>query len=332
MSSIGKEIRHRVEWLALLIATKTIPLLPRKCLLPLAKTLGALAAACDRRGWRIAESNLEAALGNEISARRRAEIIRESYQHFARTMLDLMWSPRLTPETFRQWFEITGVEEALADLGPGRSGIFVTIHYSNFEWIAQAAIYCGIPALLLAQEFKNPLLDPIFARMREHSGHEVAPREGGIIRMYKALKRGRHVALLTDLTLKPHEPSIAINCFGLPTCVTYAHTWLHQRTGAPIVPVYIEPLPDGRYRFDMQSKLEIANGATDVEIAQAVWDRFEPIVRRNPAPWLWMYKHWRYKLAGAAKPYPFYANVGPNFEARLIQRREALDREAREQA
>jgi len=321
-----KRIRYRVEWLALLAATRLVPFFSRKFLLILAKIFGTFAVVCDRRGRRIAESNLDVAFDHKISPDRRGRIVRESYQHFARTMLDLMWSTRLTPATFRHWLEIRGVEETLNDLGPHQGAIFVTIHYSNFEWIAQVGIYSGFPALLLAQDFKNPLLSPIFARMREHFGQKIVPREGGIIRMYKALKRGRHVAFLIDLTLKPWEPSIAINCFGLPTCVTYAHTWLHQRTGAPIIPVSIEPLPDGRYRFDMQPKLEIRKGATEIEIAQAVWDRFEPIIRRNPSPWLWMYKHWRYKIAGSAKPYPFYANIGPNFEARLNQTRLELER------
>jgi hypothetical protein len=31
-------------------------------------------------------------------------------------------------------------------------------------------------------------------------------------------------------------------------------------------------------------------------------------VRKNLAPWLWMYKHWRYLPARPDRPYRFYAN------------------------
>ena len=42
------------------------------------------------------------------------------------------------------------------------------------------------------------------------------------------------------------------------------------------------------------------------------------LVRKNPAPWLWMYKHWRYRpLAANPAAYPFYANVSEDFERRL---------------
>jgi Kdo2-lipid IVA lauroyltransferase/acyltransferase len=64
----------------------------------------------------------------------------------------------------------------------------------------------------------------------------------------------------------------------------------------------------------------LAAGAPLNEIAQACWDQFEPYVREHPAPWMWMYKHWRYRPA-AADPaeYPFYSNVSPAFEQRLAE-------------
>jgi len=53
-------------------------------------------------------------------------------------------------------------------------------------------------------------------------------------------------------------------------------------------------------------------------MAQACWDQFEPVVRKNPGPWLWMYKHFRYRpLAANPGTYPFYANVSLDFERRL---------------
>ena len=50
------------------------------------------------------------------------------------------------------------------------------------------------------------------------------------------------------------------------------------------------------------------------QIAQACWNSFEPYVRKNPGPWLWMYKHWRYRPANAQRPYPFYAHIYEAFD------------------
>ena len=106
----ARKIRYRLEWLGLKTATKVVPLLSRKACYRLALLLGSLAAMLDRRGRRVALNNLRVAFGDEISAERRAQIVRESYQHFARTMLDFFWSPRLTSQNFSRYVEFENRE------------------------------------------------------------------------------------------------------------------------------------------------------------------------------------------------------------------------------
>ena len=301
-------------------ATKLVPLLPRVACYGFAQFAGSMAARFDRAGRRVALNNLELAFGEEYSAEQRDTIVRESYQHFVRTMLDLLWSPRLTSRNFSRYVEMDQFEPWQEQMAPGQAFILGCYHYSNFEWLSLASAFAGFRGSIISQEFKNPLLDSVFKHLREQSGHEMVAREGGIIRLYKALRRGGRVAILVDLTIPPKIPTVAINCFGLKTSVTFAHAWLHERTGAPIVTAHCEPLPRGRYRIVVHPKLEIPEGASLQEIAQACWDRFEPYVRQNPAPWLWMYKHWRYRPAAAARSaYPFYANVSEDFEVRLLE-------------
>ena len=58
---------------------------------------------------------------------------------------------------------------------------------------------------------------------------------------------------------------------------------------------------------------------TSQQIAQACWDSFEPYVRKNPGPWLWMYKHWRYRPTGADRPYPVYSHIYEDFDDLLAE-------------
>jgi hypothetical protein len=67
-----------------------------------------------------------------------------------------------------------------------------------------------------------------------------------------------------------------------------------------------------------------------IQITQGCWDQIEPFVRQNPGPWVWMYRHWRYRLARSAKPYPYYAEIGPGFETRLNASMARLEREKSE--
>ena len=315
MRAAWKKFRYRLEWLAVKTAGAMVSMLPRKACFHLGQFVGNLAARLDKRNFRVALSNLEAAFGETLSPEQRAEIARESYRQFARTVFDLFWTPALTPENFWRYAEFEGVERFRSDIAPSNRCIFAVFHYGNFEWICPAVAWgAGMPTDVVAQEFKNPLLDEIFRSLREHSGHALVPRNKAVARIYRTLRKGGRTALFVDTTLAPHHPTVVIDCFGLKTIVPVTHAWLYAETGAPLIPIYCEPLPEGRWRIVVQPKVEVAAGATHQEIAQACWDAFEPVVRRNPGPWLWMYKHWRYKPIGAPRPYPFYAQESPFFE------------------
>ena len=95
MRSRWKRIRYRLEWLGLVLATKLIPLCSRRACYHIAQAAGALLSFVDRHRYQVALSNLEVAFGDRFSPDERRKIARESFQHFARTMVDLLWSPRL---------------------------------------------------------------------------------------------------------------------------------------------------------------------------------------------------------------------------------------------
>ena len=303
-----------------------IPLLSRKACYRLGQAIGALAARVDRPNRRVALSNLEAAFGDTLTPDQRTEIMRESYQHFARTVVDLFWSPSLTRENYSRYIDVVNLEVVQEAMKAENGIIFACFHYSNFEWVAIAANFFGIQSALVAQTLKNPFLDEIFVSLRESSGQHVIPREGGVLRLFKTLRRGGHVAILTDLTIPAQLPTVVIDCFGLKTSVTFAHAWAHRRAGATIINVHCEPLPGGRYRIVFHPRIEFRAEATFQEMAQACWNQFEPFVRKNPTPWLWMYKHWRYRpQADDPSAYPFYANVSPQFEKRLRESEPTID-------
>jgi Kdo2-lipid IVA lauroyltransferase/acyltransferase len=312
-----KRIRYRLEWLGLVLAAKLIPFCSRKVCYHIAQSAGALLSFIDRDRYEIALTNLEVALGDTLSPEQRRRIARESFQHFARSMVDLLWSPRLTKENFSQYIELENFEETARGTGPERSVMIACYHYSNFEWLSLACGFLDLKGTIISQEFKNSLLDPIFKKLREQSGHDLVPRGRGIMRLYKVLRRKGRTALLVDLTVPPTQGAVAIDCFGLKTSVTSAHAWLHEQTGVPIVPAHTEPLQNGSYRLVFHPKIGHTAGMTHQQIAQACWNSFEPYVLKNPAPWLWMYKHWRYRPAHPDRPYPFYANFYRPFENML---------------
>src|SRR4029077_16155198 len=131
MRSRWKRIRYRLEWVGLLLATKLIPLCSRKVCYHLARIAGALLSFLDRQRFHVAVSNLEAAFGDRFSPAERRKIARESFQYFAQTMVDLLWSPRLKQDNFSQYIDLENFEETARGTGPERSLMIACYHYSN---------------------------------------------------------------------------------------------------------------------------------------------------------------------------------------------------------
>ena len=313
-------LRERLEFAGLSAGARFVALLPFRAIPPLASLLGTLTYRLDPRGRRVAIANIESAFPGKFSRRRKSAIARRSYVTFARTMFELFWAPNMDGEFVKKHVVFEGWEDDYCRKDPARPAIYACLHFGNFEWLALAGAYTITPGPVIAQKFKNPLLGPVFDRLRSSTGNHVIPQERAMIRMLKFLKGGGKFGMLCDLNLDPREGSVLIKCFGgLLASVTQTHAALAQRTGAAIVPVECRPGPRGKYRIIHHPPIECPPGVDVRKIVQQCWDVLEPSIHDHPECWLWSYKHWRYKPRDGGGRYPFYANQSKRFQKLVDQ-------------
>ncbi|MFZ4774241.1 MAG: lysophospholipid acyltransferase family protein [Terrimicrobiaceae bacterium] len=319
----GVTFRQRLEYRGLLLVGWLVRQLPLRSLLWIAVPLGSAAYLLDPKGRRVARQNLDSVFGKTRSDQEKNRIAEDSYRSFARTMLELFWSPNLTEEIVRKNFKTEG----LPDHATGIPTIYVTSHFSNFEWLGQNVRFFLGPGIIVAQRLKNPLLGAFFDRVRGSMGHQIIPQERAIARMLKHLKAGGYFCAVVDLNLDPKEASVIIDEFsGLKTCVTQMHAALAIHTGARVVPAECRPQPDGTYRMVYHPALEYPAGTTPAEIAQMCWDVLERGIREAPEYWLWSYKHWRFKPSGSnTERYPGYAHTAKRFDKAFSKQEPAAE-------
>ncbi len=317
----AKRLRYRLEHAALRAAADIVPLLPYEALEPLANAIGSAAYHLDARGRNTAHANL-AVVFPERSADDRARIARGSYQSFARAMLCLFWSPNLNPGTLDHYVSIEGLHDHPIHLDPTRAGLYYTFHFSNFEWFGHASANAVTPGLIVTQQFKNPLIGPIFDSLRSNCGHTVVPQTRAIIRILKHLKAGKKTGAVTDLSLDPKHGAIPIKCFGLWTPASPLLSVIVERTDALLVPSQTFPDPNGRFRLRYHPPVELPPNPTPQQVTQAAWDVMEVGIRSHPECWLWAYKQWRFRPTDTeGKTYPTYANTAKRFDKLLAEHR-----------
>lgn len=304
---------------------RSVPHLERDALLAAARLLGSLAWRLDSRGRRTALENLRVAFpGDPAISAERPRIVRDCYRHFARTFLDLFWAPNLIASPALRARLLRPADdasrpEAIAGM-VGHGGIWVTPHFGNFEWVSLWAGFAGIPFMVVAQDFKNPALTPLFRELRSANGHQVISRHRAVLRLARHLARGGHAGFLADLTVPPGESATIIEAFGLKTCVTRAHAALAVRCETPVVTGYCLPEEGGACTVTIHPPIPVSRSDDPAALAQRCWDAFEPAIRARPEAWLWMYKHWRFRPDeehAGGREYPAYANRSKAFD-RLV--------------
>lgn len=314
-----KKLRYRVEYFLLEFARIALPLVPRKALVLLAKLLAKIGFAVDKRGRRTALENLAICFPESQQSWRNKTAL-TSYQSMAQTMLDLFWLPKkLNKDNLSDFVEFVWQDPQTKDLIEEKNCIFITPHYGNFEANSLIWGHLGKTMMIIAQNFKNPLLTPVFQKIRNSSGQQIIPQEKSMLRLLRQLQRGGHVAFLSDLGIPPSQAAVPIRVFGRWISAPALPAILAQRSNCAIIPVLSLPKKDGSSKVTILTPLLPKEGESAQELVQRAWDCFVPALEEHPEFWLWAYKHWRYLPQNPDVAYPCYANPSKAFE-KLLQK------------
>jgi KDO2-lipid IV(A) lauroyltransferase len=305
-------LRHRVEHAAVVATERCVRLLPHTGARVLGRAIGRLAHAVLGRHRRIAEGNLARALP-DLPERERRRIARACFEHFGLALLDALSSQRFdSVELCRRldiegWEHLQEAERRAAERDPATGVVLLTAHLGVWEVAAYAAGLYGGPVHVIGRPLDNPLLDRKLVRSRARFGNRLIPKRGAIRPMMKVLARGERVGILIDQRARPGE-GIWVPFFGLPAYSTPVLARIALRTGAPVVPVFGFPAPEGRYRIVVRAAIwpdaagELAGEEAVVELTRIYLAACEAEIREHPGMWLWMHERWKDPARGTAQP------------------------------
>lgn len=175
-----------------------------------------------------------------------------------------------------------------------RGGIFFSGHVGNWEVAALAPEESGIPVALIYRPPNNPIVDRLIWRARGAvARHRVPKGAVGARDMVRALKAGRHLALLVD---QKFNAGIAVPFFGRDAMTAPSVAALAVKYGCPVWPVRVERLAGARFRITVFPKLGIPREGSREENVRAIMAEvnrmLEGWIRDRPEQWLWLHRRW----------------------------------------
>lgn len=287
-------LRHRLEYWLVLAVRALAGAVPGSVARALGAIVGLVFYAVDGSHRRLAISQLHAAFPMRSEAECRA-IARQTFVHFGQSLVMVLRASTLTPAALLASVDVEGDEHIRAALAAGKGAIVFSGHFGYWELHGLVHALVLAPMSVLARPLDNPHLHALLERMRRATGNQVIYRQGALRKVLRALQSNECVAILIDQHIHGAD-AVPVDFFGRPAATTAALATLALRTGAPLVPAFAIPLPDGRCRLVYEHPVEPpAAAAADpvLELTQRCTDVLEMYVRRYPHLWLWMHRRWR---------------------------------------
>ncbi len=242
---------------------------------------------------RRAERNLRRAIPELSGAEVRATL-RGMWDNLGRVVAEYPHLGDFADDPGPDRVEVVGGEHYRRLRDGGKSGIFISAHYGNWEINAATAKWNGILAFLVYRAPNNPLVDPLITGARSHVARgSIAKGGSGAREIIAAIREGTHLGILVDQKM---NDGIPVPFFGRDAMTAPAAAELALRYGLPIVPVRSERLHGAHFRITIEPPLEIrptGDRQRDVlDIMTRINAIFERWIRERPDHWFWLHRRW----------------------------------------
>jgi KDO2-lipid IV(A) lauroyltransferase len=303
-------IRHRIEYIAVLVFAKIVRILPLRVALAVGALLGRLAwLAGVRKG--VTAANLRIAFGAGTSKKRIRTIGRKSYAEMGRSVVDFLRMPVLARRGWEDYIEVEGAEHLTEAADVGKGFVMLSGHIGSADLVTMAVVGMGFPTSITAAIQENPLVDRMCWDIRRSSGAHMIEEKDLVREAPRTLRAGHCLGLLVDQAAG--RDGVFTDFFGVPASTPGGPAAFAIRSGAPIIPcaiireglrhrLIIEPPMYFRRTQDKQKDL--------LEPTQYFTSIIEKYARRFPGSYFWMHKRWKTRPSGRIRDYTYENIVG----------------------
>ena len=192
-----------------------------------------------------------------------------------------------------------GLNNFEAARSKGKGILYLTGHFSAWELLPTAHALYGHPLRFVTRPLDNPILEQYLLRIRQASGNQVIYKKNATRQILETLKTKGSVGILMDQNTDPQQDGIFVDFFGVPAATTTSLALFALRADVPVLPGYLTPMRNGRYRIKFLQPVEVTrtgDNVRDVLLNTQHFNRIlEQIIREQPESWLWGHKRWWYQ-------------------------------------
>jgi KDO2-lipid IV(A) lauroyltransferase len=312
MSRQRSVVTDYLVYVAVRVVVAVVQALPYRAACALAKVLAWLAYHVDRRHRLVAMENIRHAYPGRYSYAQADQLVRATYLHFCRLLVEITHLPRvLRVDTYQNFIEMD--KRLWCDLmTSGRPLLLVTAHFGNWEVGGFLPASFGFRTYAIARTLDNRFLHKWFLEgFREKSGQVILSKNDDFDRIQGVLEGNGVIATLGDQDAG--AKGLFVDFFGRPASTHKAVALLSMQFKAPMVVLGIRRDGPGEKRQPTQAQsctmarhhlmiedviypeeYEGKPGAVR-EMTQRFTNAIERFVNTAPEQYFWLHRRWKHQ-------------------------------------
>lgn len=247
----------------------------------------------DRRGRHAVTANLRqvfAFRGEQYDRRQLRLAARRTFQNFGKYLVDFFRFSRLTEPEIRDLVVVEQGQHLERAMEVGRGVILVTGHLGNWELGGAVLASMGCRLNAVALHHPSAKVNDFFQRHRRQRGIRIVPLGHAVSELMDALRRQECVGLLADRDYSRRN-DFATLC-GAAACLPRGPVWLAEKTGAPIVPLFVLRQADDTFRMRFHEPILVDSVHGRGDIQRRICGVLEKAIGDNPSQWFMFERVW----------------------------------------
>ena len=196
---------------------------------------------------------------------------------------------------FRREKDLINIEgkEILDDIiKSGKSAIFVSGHFSNFELMSLCMTKSGLKLATIYRPLNNFFLNPFMEYLRKKfvCQNQIKKGVNGVREAIDFIKKNYSIALMIDQRVSEGEK---INFFDKPALTTTLPAQIAIKYNLPIIPVFIKRDKDNSFTIKFFKKIVHTDFRDKLELTLRLNQIIEQMIVKNPQEWIWTHDRWK---------------------------------------
>ncbi|MDA8278765.1 MAG: hypothetical protein M0Z45_11355 [Actinomycetota bacterium] len=268
------------------LSVKVAKFLPYDFGVKLARFMGVSASFFAKGARATVEANLKKIVGDDPHKLNRA--VRNSFASYAMYYFSTFKFASMEADEVTELGTISGKERMYEALAKGKGAIVISPHIGNWDYGAAFFKTNKIAATAVVEHLSSESVYQFFNDLRKNFGAKtIAHDDNPFPKMVSSLERNELLVIIADRSLE--ATTVEVNFFNTRVKFPLGAAFLALRTGAPLLPMNVISLPNGRFHIDVGPLLNLERRGSfkrDAHIlSQRIANYFEDVIRRSPSQW-----------------------------------------------